>query len=140
MSREPFAVMLNAAPQPGSRKDPWKSFASVFYLLSCKFKTYTLMYSTYKFNPKDIPEITLHLLVESLSFNQAAIASIIDKLNLSEREKNDLENQINNEKLVRREKLIEALYETYGQTPNVWMQNFIPFLNLPAGRQASFGS
>ena len=77
------------------------------------------MYSTYKFNPKDIPEITLHLLVESLSFNQAAIASIIDKLNLSEREKNDLENQINNEKLLRREKLIEALYETYGQTPNV---------------------
>jgi hypothetical protein len=77
------------------------------------------MYSAYKFNPKDIPEITLHLLVESLSFNQAAIASIIDKLNLSEREKNDLANQINDEKLHRREKLIEALYETYGQTPNV---------------------
>ena len=77
------------------------------------------MYSTYKFNPNDIPEITLHLLVEALSFNQAAMASIIEKLNLSEREKNDLANQIHDEKLVRREKLIEALYETYGQTPDV---------------------
>ena len=73
----------------------------------------------YNFNTKDFPQITLQLLIELFAYQQAVTQIIVEKLNLSEEEKEDIFKYIKDETPVLKETLLSSLYESFGKTPDV---------------------
>ena len=77
------------------------------------------MENGYNFEGQDIPRINLQLLIEIFAYQAVAVQVIVEKLNLSEDEKNDIFKFINDEMPSRKETIIQKLYESFGKTPDV---------------------
>ena len=75
--------------------------------------------NSYDFPAENIPNITLQLLIDSYAFQQAATAIIIEHLNLPESEKEEITNEINDQKAAEKEKILQSLFESFGRTPDV---------------------
>ena len=77
------------------------------------------MENSYDFSPENIPNITLQLLVDSFAFQQATLSVVLDHFNIPESEKNDIVNEINVQKGIEKEKVLQALFASFGKTPDV---------------------
>jgi len=77
------------------------------------------MNDEYEFNPLDFPKISIHLMIEILAFQQAAFAVTVERMKMSEEEKDEITNQINNLVPTIKERITEAAYATFGKTPTI---------------------
>jgi hypothetical protein len=77
------------------------------------------MDDSYNFNSQDFPKITLQLLIELFAYQSAATQIIIEKLNLSKEDKDDIFKFINAEMPKKKETILKTLYESFGKTPDI---------------------
>ncbi|MDP4252031.1 MAG: hypothetical protein Q8918_18170 [Bacteroidota bacterium] len=75
-------------------------------------------YSSYSFDERDYPRITVQLLVEVIAYQHALTDAVLGEIN-DEAKADRIVNRINDLMLDKKETILEQLYASFGKTPEV---------------------
>lgn len=77
------------------------------------------METGYSFNNSDLPLITVQLLTQILSCHIATTAVLVEHMNISDEEKNEILKEITLNTALEKEQLLKLLYVQFGSTPDL---------------------